>query len=204
MDNPRPNRDGEPRLNHQIQAREVRVVDDQGGMLGVMATYEALKLARERGLDLVEISPNAVPPVVKILDYGKFKYQKKKKEHQARKNQVQVEVKEVQLRPNTDVHDIDYKVKNVQRFLQEGNKAKIAVMFRGREIVFPEQGKQLLQRFLDLIGPVAMIEQEPKLEGRKMIMIVGPAKGAQTHAQNEDKVSREEKIQADSIKKSEV
>ena len=131
-------------------------------------------MARDAGLDLVEISPNAAPPVCKILDYGKFKYEKKKKDHEAKKKQVVVKVKEVQLRPNTDEHDLNYKFKNVRSFLEEGDKAKITMMFRGREVAYVDGGYKTMRRLIEELGEMAVVEAPPKLEGKKLIMVIGP------------------------------
>jgi translation initiation factor IF-3 len=153
---------------------QVRVVDESGAMLGILPTREAVKIAKERGLDLIEISPNAQPPVCKILDYGKFKYEKKKKEHQAKKNQSVVSIKEVQLRPQTEEHDLEYKFKNVHRFLEDGDKAKISVMFRGREVAYADQGKKLLERLIDMVKDVGTVESPPKLEGKRLTVVLAP------------------------------
>jgi translation initiation factor IF-3 len=133
-----------------------------------------LAKAAEAGLDLVEISPTAKPPVCKIMDYGKFKYDEKKRQAQARKKQVVVQIKEVKLRPRTDEHDYDFKVRNVRRFLEEGNKAKLTIMFRGREIVHKEIGQKILMRVVDDLKGTAVVEQTPRMEGRQMFMIVAP------------------------------
>ena len=133
-------------------------------------------MARDKGLDLMEVSPMAQPPVCKICDYGKFKYEKKKKEHEARKKQTVIKVKEVQLRPQTDVHDNDYKFKNVRQFLLDGDKAKITVMFRGREVAYVDQGHKMLQELAEHVKDIAIIEAFPKLEGKKLIMVLAPSK----------------------------
>ncbi len=165
----------EHRINERIRVPQVRLIDENGGQVGVVPTQQALMMAREKGLDLMEVSPGASPPVCKICDYGKFKYEKKKKEHQARKKQTVIKVKEVQLRPQTDEHDLDYKFKNVVQFLQEGDKAKITIMFRGREIAYTEQGFKIMKRLQELVKDDAIIESPPKLEGKKMIMILAPS-----------------------------
>jgi translation initiation factor IF-3 len=164
----------EHRINERIRVPQVRLIDHHGNQVGVIGTPEALQMAREASLDLVEISPNAAPPVCKILDYGKFKYEKKKKDHEAKKKQVVVKVKEVQLRPNTDEHDLDYKFKNVRTFLEEGDKAKITMMFRGREVAYVEGGYKTMRRLIEELGELAIVEAPPKLEGKKLIMVVGP------------------------------
>jgi translation initiation factor IF-3 len=143
-------------------------------MLGVLATHEALRIAKERELDLVEVNPKAVPPVCKIMDFGKFKYEEKKKENEARKRQVQVELKEVKLRPKTDDHDMDVKVKHVRRFLEEGNKVKATVRFRGREITHPETAERQLVHILDSVKDIAVVEQPPRMEAKTMTILLGP------------------------------
>jgi translation initiation factor IF-3 len=144
--------------------------------LGVIPLHEALALAESQQLDLVEVSPTAVPPVCRIMDYGKFKYQQSKKQQEAKKKQVQVQLKEVKLRPKTDEHDLQFKIKHVRRFLEEGNKAKITVVFRGREITHMEFGRDALDRFATELQDVAVIEVRTKMEGRSMYMIVAPKK----------------------------
>jgi translation initiation factor IF-3 len=144
--------------------------------LGIISLQEALSLAESQQLDLVEVSPTAVPPVCRIMDYGKFKYQQSKKLQEAKKKQVHVQVKEIKLRPKTDEHDILFKVKNVRRFLEEGNKAKITVVFRGREITHMNIGQNVLDKFIDELKDVAVIEARPRMEGRSMFVIVAPKK----------------------------
>ncbi len=153
---------------------EVRVIGDDGSQMGVMQTYEARKVAEEKGLDLVEVNPKARPPVCKIMDYGKFKYEEKKKKNEAKKRQKLVELKEVKLRPKTDDHDIDFKVKHVRRFLEEGNKVKITVRFRGREITHPETAERQIHTILEQVTDVGSLEQSPRMEGRTMTAIVSP------------------------------
>jgi translation initiation factor IF-3 len=164
----------EHRINERIRVPQVRLIDHVGAQIGVVDTAQAMQMARDVGLDLVEISPNAAPPVCKILDYGKFKYEKKKKDHDAKKKQVVVKVKEVQLRPNTDEHDLAYKFKNVRTFLEEGDKAKVTMMFRGREVAYVENGHKIMRRMLEELGDLAVVEAPAKLEGKKLIMVVGP------------------------------
>ena len=139
-----------------------------------METPDALRMAREEGLDLVEISPKAVPPVCKIMDYGRFKYEMAKKEREERAKRTVIEVKEMKFRPKTDEHDFDFKVKHIREFLQDGNKAKLVIQFRGREIVHPEVGQQVLKRVVEALNDVAQVEQAPMMEGRRMLMIIGP------------------------------
>lgn len=147
-----------------------------GEPIGIITTQEALSMAESQQLDLVEVSPTAVPPVCRIMDYGKFKYQQSKKLQEAKKKQVHVQLKEIKLRPKTDEHDMLFKIKNVRRFLEEGNKAKITLVFRGREITHMEYGQKALDRFVQDLEDVAVIEVRPKMEGRSMYMIVAPKK----------------------------
>jgi translation initiation factor IF-3 len=156
----------------------VRLIDEAGNQVGVVPTSQALQMAREKGLDLIEVAPNAHPPVCKILDYGKFKYEKKKKENEARKKQTTIKVKEIQLRPQTEEHDLEYKFKNVRQFLEEGDKAKISIMFRGREITYVDQGYKIMARLVDMVKDIGVVEAPAKLEGRKLIMVIGPVGSA--------------------------
>ena len=164
----------EHRINERIRVPQVRLIDEKGGQVGIVNTQEALQMARDRGLDLMEVSPNANPPVCKICDYGKFKYEKKKQEHKAKKKQTVIKVKEVQLRPQTEKHDLDYKFKNVREFLEEGDKAKITIMFRGREITYVDQGFKIMRELIELVKDVGNVEAPPKLEGKKLIMVLAP------------------------------
>lgn len=173
---PHQNKD-EHRINERIRVPQVRLIDEKGNQVGIVPTQEALQMARDRGLDLMEVSPTAQPPVCKITDYGKFKYEKKKKEHEAKKKQTVIKVKEVQLRPQTEEHDLDYKFKNVRQFLQDGDKAKITIMFRGREITYVDQGFKIMKQLAEMVKDLAVIEAHPKLEGKKLIMILAPAPG---------------------------
>ena len=156
---------------------EVRVIGADGAQIGVIPTHEALKLAEEAGLELVEVNPRAAPPVCKIMDFGKFKYETSKKEKASRKHQSTIVLKEIKLRPKTDEHDFDFKVKHIRRFLGEGNKAKLVVIFRGREIVHPETGQAVLKRVVEVTSDIAMVEQSPMMEGRRMLMIIAPRAG---------------------------
>jgi translation initiation factor IF-3 len=156
---------------------QVRVIGADGSQLGVLDTSEALRIAEEGGLDLVEVSPKAMPPVCKIMDYGKFKYENAKKTKDARKHQSTTTTKEIKFRPKTDDHDFDFKVKHIRRFLMEGNKAKLAVIFRGREIVHPETGQDVLKRVVEATSDIAQVEQTPMMEGRRMLMIIAPRVG---------------------------
>lgn len=150
------------------------MVSADGEMLGVMDTPDAQRLAREGGLDLVEVNPKSFPPVCKIMDFGKFKYDEKKRQNEARKRQAQVALKEIKLRPKTDDHDLDFKLKHVIRFLEEGNKVKITCRFRGREITHPEMAMRQLQFIIDSVGDLATVEVSPKMEGRTMNLILAP------------------------------
>jgi len=164
-----------PRINDEIRIPQVQLVDADGQNRGVVSIEEARELADEAGLDLVEISPNSRPPVVKILDYGKHKFQSQKKAAEARKKQKTVEVKEIKMRPSIDVHDYDTKMKAARRFLDEGDKVKMTLRFRGREMAHQELGLRLLFRVRDDLSTLAKVEAEPKLEGRQMIMILAPS-----------------------------
>ncbi len=171
---PHQNKD-EHRINERIRVPQVRLIDDKGEQVGVVNTFEALRMARERGLDLMEVSPNSSPPVCKICDYGKFKYEKKKKEHEAKKKQTVIKVKEIQLRPQTGEHDRDYKFNNIRQFLEDGDKAKITIMFRGREITYVDQGHKMMRELQEMTKDIAVVEAYPKLEGKKLIMVLAPA-----------------------------
>ena len=163
-----------PRLNEEIRSREVQLIDQTGTNVGVIDTQIALAKAVEAGLDLVEIAPNSAPPVVKILDYGKYKYQAQKKAAEARKKQKVVEVKEIKLRPMIDDHDYDVKMRSMQRFFEEGDKVKVTLRFRGREMAHQELGTQLLNRVKDDTTKIAKVEQEPRFEGRQVVMVLAP------------------------------
>lgn len=163
-----------PRVNQEINSPKVRLVGADGEMVGVVSRSEALTLAEEAGLDLVEVSPNAEPPVCKILDYGKFKYEQQKKKAEAKKKQKVIEVKEVQMRPMIDENDLNVKCRAIKRFLEEGNKVKISMRFRGREISHHEIGMEVLLKVRDDFQETAKIETSPKLEGRQMVMIMSP------------------------------
>ncbi|MFY0567261.1 translation initiation factor IF-3 [Archangium lansingense] len=162
------------RTNRRIRAREVRVVGPEGEQLGVLPIEAALERAQSAGMDLVEVNPMAKPPVCKIMDYGKFKYEEKKRASEAKKKQVVVHLKEIKLRPKTEEHDYEFKVRNVRRFLEEGNKAKVTIMFRGREITHKELGSAILDDVTKDLKDVAVVEQVPRMEGRQMFMIIAP------------------------------
>ena len=163
-----------PRVNEAIRAREVRLIDENGQNLGIVSRSEALERAEAAGLDLVEVSPDSTPPVCKILDYGKFKYQEQKKAAEARKHQKTVEVKEIKMRPSIDDHDYQVKMRAIRRFFDEGDKVKITLRFRGREMAHQELGMDLLQRVKADLGELAKVEAEPRLEGRQMVMVLAP------------------------------
>ena len=168
-----PSRDG-PRVNREINVRSVRLVDAAGEMVGVVSIRDALIAAEEAGLDLVEVSPNADPPVCKILDYGKFKYEAQKRANEARKKQKIIEVKEIKMRPNIDDNDYDVKMRSARRFLEEGDKVKVTMRFRGREMAHQDLGMNVLIKVRDELVEMAKVEQMPKLEGRQMIMVLAP------------------------------
>ncbi|WP_119460855.1 translation initiation factor IF-3 [Rhodospirillaceae bacterium SYSU D60014] len=168
-----PSRDG-PRINNQINVPTVRLVDENGDMVGVVPVREAMQMAADVGLDLVEVSPNADPPVCKILDFGKFKYEAQKKKNEARKKQKVIEVKEIKMRPNIDDHDYEVKMRSIHRFLEEGDKVKVTMRFRGREMVHQDLGVKLLERVRGELEEQAKVEQFPRLEGRQMVMVMAP------------------------------
>lgn len=166
------------RVNEQIRAREVRLVGEGGEQLGIVPLRDALNLAAERRLDLVEVSPTAHPPVCRIMDYGKFKYEQAKRERESRKKQKVVNIKELKMRPSIEDHDFEVKVQNAKRFLTEGDKVKCTMVFRGREIVHANLAQETLERLAQLVGEVGVMERPPKVEGRTMVMILTPKKGA--------------------------
>ena len=169
-----PTRDTGPRINERIRASEIRLIGPEGENVGVVTPERALDMAISSGLDLVEISPNAAPPVCKIMDFGKFKYEQQKRESEARKKQKIIEVKEVKFRPNTDTHDYDVKLRNVFRFLENGDKVKVTLRFRGREMAHQNLGRELLERVAGDITELGKVENMPKMEGRQMVMMIGP------------------------------
>ena len=183
----------EPRLNDQITVRECRLINFDGEQLGIYPTSQAQRIADDEGLDLVEIAPNATPPVCRIMDYGKFKYDQAIKAKQARKNQSKIETKEMKFRPKIDVGDYTTKKKHVLRFLDAGNKVKITIMFRGREMAHPEQGLTILERLADDLKDVAVIESQPKMEGRNMHMLIAPLPQAAKKKKDTDKKQQEGK-----------
>jgi translation initiation factor IF-3 len=163
-----------PRFNEFIQSPKVRVIDHEGENLGVMFTREAMEQAQSVGLDLVEVSPNADPPVAKFLDVGKYKYEAQKKANLARKSQKTQDIKEIKMRPNIDDHDYDVKMRSIHKFIDEGDKVKVTLRFRGRELAHGELGMRLLQRVQDDVTDTAKVEQHPRMEGRQMLMVLAP------------------------------
>lgn len=188
------------RINHRIRVPEIRVILEEE-QLGIMPTHEALRLAEEKGLDLVEISPRAFPPVCRIMDYGKYKYEEAKKKQQARKKASTVETKEIKFRPKTEEHDMDFKVKHVRRFLEGGNKVRLAVVFRGREITHPQTGMAVLNRVVERCGDIATVEATPNMEGRRMIMVIAPKPGVVQKAQAAKKAAAAAALAAQAQKK---
>ncbi|MCP5373069.1 MAG: translation initiation factor IF-3 [Hyphomicrobiales bacterium] len=171
--NQTPDRDG-PRVNEQIDSPKVRVVDADGSMVGVLSVREGMEMAWEAGLDLVEVSPNADPPVCKILDYGKYKYEAQKKKNEARKKQKIIDVKEIKMRPGIDEHDYQVKMRAMNRFIEDGDKVKVTIRFRGRELAHQDLGMKVLDRVREEMDELAKVELFPKMEGRQMIMIIAP------------------------------
>jgi len=169
-----PVRETGPRINERIRGGDIRLIGAEGENVGVVSPERALQMAEEAGLDLVEISPNASPPVCKIMDFGKYKYETQKKEAEARKKQKIIEIKEIKFRPNTDKHDYEVKMRSVFKFLEEGDKVKITLRFRGREMAHQNLGRELLERVAEDTKDVGTVENFPKMEGRQMIMLIGP------------------------------
>jgi translation initiation factor IF-3 len=167
------------RLNERIRAREIRVVDEEGKQLGIMPPYEAIKIARERGLDLVEVSPTANPPVCRIINYGKYLYQQSKREHEARKHQRSIELKEVKFRPRTGAHDFETKRNQIAHFLEEGSKVKATIMFRGREMAHRNLGWEMMDRLVKDLGDLVVVEIRPRQEGPNLTAILAPRKPGQ-------------------------
>lgn len=164
------------RVNRQIRISPVRVIGEDGEQLGIMPVEEALESAEEQGLDLVEVAPNSRPPVVRIMDYGKYKYEQSRKARQAKKKQHTIQLKEVKFRPGIEEHDLEFKLRHARRFLEEGNKVKATMMFRGRQVAHPELGREVLDRVASELEDVGKIETEPSLEGRNMVMVLAPVK----------------------------
>ncbi len=174
----RPQRRSEPqdtvRRNEQIRAREVRVIGAEGEQLGVLSRLEAIGIAREQGYDLVEVAAAADPPVCRIMDYGKYKYEQQKKKQEAKKRQTVVQIKEIKLRPKTDEHDFETKLKHIRRFLEEGDRVKVTIFFRGREIIHKDRGVAVIDRVIEDTKDIARVDQEPKPEGRTLQMLLAP------------------------------
>lgn len=177
----------------------VRLVDEDGGQIGITDTKEALDIAFKKGLDLVEVAASADPPVARIMDYSKYRYEQDQRAKQARKHQQQINVKEIKLRPKIGIHDYETKKGHVERFLGQRAKVKVTIMFRGRETLHPERGRDLLMRLAEDVSELGAIEQQPLLDGRNMVMVLGPLKtvGAKTDAKDEDVTQREEAVQGD-------
>lgn len=169
------NKDDEPRVNNEIRAASVLLIDDQGNKLGNVPTAEALKLAEERDLDLVEVAPQASPPVCRIMDYGKYRFQQQKRDKDARKKQKNQSVKEIKMRPKIDLHDYDFKVRAIKNFLSDGHRVKVSIFFRGREMAFLDRGREVLNRVRAEIDAFGKVETEPKMEGSYMRMMVSPS-----------------------------
>jgi translation initiation factor IF-3 len=161
-------------VNNEIRAATVRVIGEDGSQLGIVTLRQALDIAREAGLDLVEVAPQLDPPVCRVMDYGKFRYQQTKKIHEAKKRRTIIQIKEVKLRPKTEEHDYQFKLRNIRRFLTKKNKTKVSLMFRGREIQYQEAARGILNRIAEETKDLAVVEQEPRLEGRNMTMVLGP------------------------------
>lgn len=166
----------EPRINERIRVPEVRLIDEEGHQVGVVKTVEALAMARQRDVDLVEVAAQASPPVARLMDFGRFKYEQSKKEREAKKHQQNVQLREVRMKPKIDDHDIDFKTRTAAKLLKQGDKVKVTVMFRGREITHPQIGKALLDRVITSLDSIAMIEKDAMLEGRHMTIILAPDK----------------------------
>lgn len=171
-----PRENSKYKVNREIKGNEFRVIDPDGKMLGVMSRADAVRRAEDYELDLIEISPKAVPPVVRIMDYGKFSYEIQKKEKIQKKNQVQQQMKEIRFKSRTDTHDFNFKTKHAREFLEEGNKVKASVMFRGREITHKDIGQEMLEKFVQALEDVGKVDNPPKMEGRNMTVILAPLK----------------------------
>ncbi len=181
-------------MNREIRAPQVRVIDDEGQMVGVMTVPEGIRLAEEKGLDLIEIAPTAQPPTCKIMDYGKWKYENKKKQQIAKKKQVIVQIKEIQMRPRTDQHDFETKMKHTRRFLLDGDKVKISIRFLGREMAYQEMGMGLMNRCVDFVKDIVLVEVPAKMEGRNMFLLLAPdptkiKEYRKLHPQNKDETT---------------
>jgi translation initiation factor IF-3 len=188
------------RINERIRVPEVRLIDDKGQQVGIMKTPDALRYAQERDLDLVEVAPDARPPVCRVLDYSKYKYEQAQKQKAARKHQTQINVREIKFRPKIAQHDYDTKKGHVVRFLNGRDKVKVTIMFRGREMAHPERGEQLLNRLADELGELAVVEQRPQQDGRNMVMMLAPSKVAtgddDGHAETQEKATQRRRPQS--------
>ena len=173
-------------MNERIRVREVRVIDDTGQQLGIMAPQQALVIARQKGLDLVEIAATAVPPVCRIMDFGRYQYAEQKRARQAKKHQKIIEVKEIKFRPKVDEHDYQFKKKHIERFLADGDKVKATIFFRGREMAHPEIGRRILERLIEELGEIAIAETMPRQEGNQMHTILSQRAGAKRTAPKRD------------------
>jgi translation initiation factor IF-3 len=162
------------RINEGVRVREVRLIDADGNQKGIVPTFEALQMARDAGLDLVEIAPQAQPPVCKLLDYGKYKFELEKKVREARKHQKQIRIKEIRMQPKIDGHDLEFKTRHIQEFLDEGNKVKVTVRFRGRELAHTELGRDVLDKILQMLGDTFILEKPAQMEGRTMSLLLNP------------------------------
>jgi translation initiation factor IF-3 len=189
----------EERINEEIRVPRVRLVDENGGQVGIIPTQEALEFAFDKGLDLVEVAAGADPPVARVMDYSKYRYEQEQRAKQARKHQLQIQIKEIKLRPKIGKHDYETKKGHVLRFLGQRAKVKVTIMFRGRETLHPERGRDLLMRLAEDVKELGSIEQQPLLDGRNMVMVLAPLKnvGAKTDAKDEDRSRREEEVQAE-------
>jgi translation initiation factor IF-3 len=175
------------RINDRIRARQVRLIGDGGEQLGVKALPEALSIARERGLDLVEVAANTDPPVCKIMDFGKYKYEQDQRRKESRRKASNVVIKEMKFRPKIDSHDYDTKMKHVERFLEEGSKVKLTIMFRGREMAHPELGRRILEKVAERVAEIAIVESAPKQDGRNMTMVLNPVRKPKGKGQGAEK-----------------
>jgi translation initiation factor IF-3 len=169
-------------VNEDIRANEVRVIDSTGEQLGIMNIKDALEVASSRGMDLVLVAKESIPPVCRIMDYGKYKYSQSKKQQVSKKHQKIIKVKEIKMRPKIEEHDYRFKTAHITRFLNEGNKAKVTIMFRGREMIHPHLGKGILDRVASQLEDISEVEQKPKMEGRRMSMVLTPKKGSESHS----------------------
>ena len=184
-----PRRDDRTRVNERIRVREVRVIDEDGSQLGIMPPPQALAIARQKGLDLVEIAATANPPVCRIMDFGRYQYQEQKRARSAKKHQKVIEVKEIKFRPKVDEHDYQFKKKHIERFLEDGDKVKATIFFRGREMAHPEIGRRILERLVEELAEVAIAESMPRLEGNQMHTILSQKAGAKKPAPKKAEVS---------------